>query len=228
MPNKIMIVTDSNGNPRSFPASELVELEGTYPYLVRDRFKGSTFWQLSHGNITTSQLVSQPMGYLTHWHPDIIIAQSGLTDCRPEAFSDLEKDILNKLTWKFFDRFKKYMDHPAWIRHRHVYRSSKSSFRTAIRKFQLVFSRSKIFWLEIFVDPRYEQQRPGVSRRIAEYNEIIKEVYGGDFVPVQQKIMDVDGFNSRDHEHLNVRGHQAVADILIERVELSLKAPKDR
>jgi len=189
---KIMILTDSDGCPRSFPASEAFELEETYPYLIREHFKSSTFWQLSYGDITTMKLVNQPMGYLTHWDPNIIIIQSGINDCKPEEFSDLQKDL-------------------------------KSSFRTTIKKFKLVFSKSKIFWLEICVGTRCEETCPGINRRVAEYNRIIAQVYGEDFVSVQKKMLEVDGFNAADHVHWNKRAHQAAADILIERINACIK-----
>jgi len=219
---KIMILTDSDGYPRSFPASEVFELEETYPYLIREHFKSSTFWQMSYGNITTTKLVNQPMGYLTHWKPDIIIVQAGIADCRPQAFSDFQKEIISMLTWRLFTRIKKYVNHPALIKHRQVYRVSKSSFRTTVRKFKLVFPQSKIFWLEISTGPRFEEFCPGVERRKAEFNAIIKEAYGEDFVSVQKKILEVDGFNAKDHGHMNKKGHQVLADVLIERINAFL------
>ena len=81
-----MILTDSTANPRSFPTSDVTQLEETYPYILREQFNGSTFWQLSYGNVTTEQLISQPISYLNHWEPDVIIMQSGINDCRPESF----------------------------------------------------------------------------------------------------------------------------------------------
>lgn len=221
---KFMILTDSDGNPRSFPPPEVFELEDTYPYLLRKYFKDSTFWQLSYGNPTTLELTGQPISYLTHWKPDIIIVQAGIADCRPEAFSDFQRQIISLITGRFFKWFKKYVDHPAWIKHRQLYRVSKGSFRTTIKKFKLIFSQSKIFWLEIGTGPKYEQIRPGVERRMTEYNEMIKQIYGEDFVPIRQKVLGVDGYNAIDHGHLNKRGHRVVADILLEKINSYLGA----
>ena len=50
---RVLLLTDSGANPRSFPAALAVELHQTYPYLVRARFPNATFYQLSFGNITT-------------------------------------------------------------------------------------------------------------------------------------------------------------------------------
>lgn len=215
---KFMILADSDGNPRSFPPAEVFELEETYPYLIREHFKDSVFWQLCYGNLTTMKLVSQPIGYLTHWKPDVIIVQSGIADCRPEGFTDFQKEIITRSTWKFFKWIRKYVEHPGWIKRRQIYRVSKSSFRKTLKVFKRVFPESKIFWLEIGTGPKYEQFRPGIERRLVEFNDIIKEVYGNDFVPVRERLLAVDGYNAIDQGHLNKKGHKELADILVERI----------
>lgn len=219
---KFLILADSAANPRSFPVSEITQLEETYPYLLRSEFKDATFYQLCFGNITTEQLVDQAAGYLSHWEPDIIIVQSGMADCRPEAFTEFAKAVISKLTWRFFGRIKKYVYHPALIKRRQVYRVPKRSFRKTLKKFKLIFAQSKIYWLDICAADDYESARPGVEKRMEAYNKIIKEIYGEDFVPIQKKILEVDGFNNVDNTHLNKRGHKAVADILLERINSQL------
>ena len=98
---KILILTDSAANARTFPENEKVNLEETYPYLIRNEFKDSTFYQISFGNIETEKLCSQAIAYLSHWKPDIIIVDSGLNDCRPEAFSEFQKIVILKFL-RFF------------------------------------------------------------------------------------------------------------------------------
>ena len=222
-----MILADSDGFPRSFPPSEVFELEETYPYIIREHFKDATFWQLTFGNAVTQKLVEQPLSYLTHWHPDIIIVQSGIADCRPEGFSDFQKDIIRRFTWRFFKWIRKYVEHPDWIRRRQLYRVSKSSFRRTLKKFRLSFPNARVFWLEIATAPAYDKFRPGIEQRLVEYNDIIKEVYGDGFVAVRQKLLEVDGYNHLDHGHLNKRGHRVVAEILLERIKAHLGSQKE-
>ena len=217
--SKFLIITDSNANPRSFPVADQTQLEETYPYLVRDQFKEATFWQLSYGNITTEQLCSQAISYLNQWNPDIIIIHSGICDSRPEAFSEFQKNVISKFTWILFNRIKKYVYHPSLIKRRQVYRVSKRSFRKTLRKIKLIFTQSKIYWIEICAGNGYEEIRPGVNRRMEDYNKIIEEIYGEDFVLVKEKILEVNGFNV-DNLHLNKRGHKAVADILLKEINL--------
>lgn len=87
---RVLMLTDSNGNPRGFPDSELFYPEETYAAQLREHYKDIFFWQLSIGDITTVQLINHLISYLSHWSPDIIIVQSGINDCVPEAYS-LEK-----------------------------------------------------------------------------------------------------------------------------------------
>ena len=218
---KILVLTDSGGNPRSFPLSDATQLEETYPYLLRSRFKESTFWQLSFGNVVTEQLCSQATGYLNHWEPDIIIVHSGLNDCRPEAFSEFQKSVIIKLSWRYFSRFKKYLYYPSLIKRRSVYRVSKRNFRKTLTKFKLIFSHSTIYWLEICAGLGYEEIRPGVNKRMEDYNKIIKEIYTDYFVTINHELHNVNGFND-DNLHLNKKGHRAIADLLIDKINSSI------
>lgn len=217
-----LILTESAGNPRSFPSSEVTQLEETYPYLIRAEYKESTFWQLSFGNITTEQLCAQVISYLNHWGPDVVIVHSGLNDCRPEAFTEFQKTILNKLSGRLFRHLKKFVFHPNLIRRRQVQRVSKRSFRKTLKRFQLTFSESKILWLEICAETGYEELRPGVTRRMFEYNQIIKEIYNNNFVEISERMLEIRGFNS-DKLHWNKRGHLAVAQIILDRIKLHLE-----
>lgn len=216
---KVLILTDSNGNPRSFPPLEMFPLEETYPYIIRSKFKDSDFWQLSYGNITTEELISQPTAYLTHWKPEIVIVQSGIADCRPEAFTEFQKTIIMNVTWKLFAKLKKVVYHPSLIRKRQKSRVSIRKFKKTLKKFKLNFRQSKIFWLEIVAGHEYENTRPGVFRRMEEYNGLIKEIYKEDFVPIQDKLLEINGFNATDFVHCNGRAHKHIADVLIERIQ---------
>ena len=215
--SKFLIITDSISNPRSFPASDVTQLEETYTYILREKFLGSTFWQLSYGNVATEQLCSQAISYLNHWEPDVIIVHSGLNDCRPEAFSEFQKTIINRFSGPLFRYIKKFMFNPMLIKYRQVYRISEKSFRKTLKKLKLIFPQSKIFWLEICAGSGYEENRPGVNKRMKDYNKIIEEIYRENFVPIMHKIDEINGFNA-DNLHLNKRGHRVVAEILIEKI----------
>jgi hypothetical protein len=220
---KILILTDSAANPRSFPPSMAVQLEETYPYLLRDAFDGAVFYQLSFGNVVTEDLVSQAIAYLTHWKPDFIVVQSGLADCRPEAFSEAEKALIRRLPDRLFGGIKKHLYHPAIVRRRQVHRVAPESFRKSARKLKMIFAKSRVLWLEISAGVAYEKERPGVGRRMAEYNRILRDVFGDDVVPTQELVESVNGFN-QDQTHWVGSAHRAVGQLLVERISGILSA----
>jgi len=214
--DKILILTDSTANPRSFPEFEKVNLEETYPYLIRNEYKDSIFYQLTYGNIETEKLLGQAIGYLTHWKPDYIIIQSGLNDCRPEAFTEFQKIMILKF-FKFFSLLRKNINNTKIIKKRQIYRVPKKRFKKTVKWFSNVFCDSKIIWLEIAIHEDYEKIRPGVLKRIAEYNQIIEEEFKDNFLQIKNALNEVNGFNS-DNIHFNKFGHKIVSELLLKKL----------
>mgnify|MGYP000326524186 CR=1 FL=1 len=220
---KIIFVTDSIANPRSFPIEEVVPLERTYPYLIRESYPSAICWQLSYGNLTTEELVNQVIGYLNDWAPDIIIVHSGINDCRPEAFTSLQKDIIKNLTGLLFRYIAKQMYNPRLIKWRSLYRVSKRSYKKTLTKFKNIFNTSKIVFIEINAGDGYERARPGVLKRIDDYNEIINEIYPEGMIRVKNKIDKYKGLNT-DNIHLNAEGHRVIAELLQKKLSSLLKS----
>tara|TARA_X000000950_G_C13892444_1_gene651418 strand:- start:1791 stop:2459 length:669 start_codon:yes stop_codon:yes gene_type:complete len=219
---KILILTDSIANPRPATVSDETHLEETYPFMLRKQFKDALFYQLSFGNITTEEIVNQAIGYLSHWKPDLIIVHSGINDCRPEAFTESQKDFFLRLTG-FFSRFiNKHLYNPKLIKWRQLARVSKYRFKKTLKKFKLIFNQSKILWIEITSAPEYEKSRPGVLQRTIEYNQIISEIYGDDLIKINKEILDNKGFNM-DNIHWNKKGHKVVEKILLKKIKDDFK-----
>lgn len=219
---KFLILTDSIANPRTFPVESAVNLESTYPYLIRDFYPDAIFWQLSYGNMTTQDLIDQAIGYLNDWKPDFIIIHAGIVDCRPEAFTEFQKNLINYFTGPFFKYLKKHIYNPNFINKRMICRVSKKSFRMTLKKFKLIFSESKILFIEICAGLGYESARPGVTKRIIEYNEIVKEIYVDDVVSVNKLLMERNGF-SADNLHLNKQGHHVLALALQDKINYHIE-----
>jgi len=214
---KFMILTESAGNPRSFPKADKTSLEETYPYILRKSFPNAVFWQLSYGNITSEDLINQATAYLEEWQPDIIIVHSGVNDCRPQAFTEAELAIIFKFSGPFFRFLKKHIYSPWLIKFRQKSRVKKSVFKKTLLTLQLYFPKSKIYWLELAVDHDYENIRPGVLKKINEFNKIIKSVFGDGFVKVNELIKKNRGFN-KDKLHWNNKGHKLVAEKLLQNI----------
>ena len=174
------------------------------------------FYQLTYGNIETEKLLGQAIGYLTHWKPDFIIIQSGLNDCRPEAFTEFQKNLIRKF-FRFFPILRKNINNTQIIKKRQIYRVSKKRFKKIAKWFSNVFYQSKIIWLEIAVHEGYEKIRPGVSKRIVEYNQIIEDEFKDNFLQIKNALNEVNGFNS-DNIHLNKFGHRKVSELLLKKL----------
>ena len=212
--NKILIVTDSIANPRSFPEDYAVNLEETYPYLLREYYEEAVFWQLSFGNILTSELIDQAIGYLSNWEPDYIIIHSGINDCRPESISNKEKNIIKKLSGPFFSRIQSLIYNPKLIKYRTIYRATPKEYSRALTKFKNIFSKSKFVCIEISADIDYENKRPGVIKRITEFNKIIRELFNERAVSMQEKLELNNAFNP-DCIHINKVGHKLIFDEIV-------------
>tara|TARA_B100000029_G_scaffold505638_1_gene586654 strand:+ start:3769 stop:4410 length:642 start_codon:yes stop_codon:yes gene_type:complete len=212
---KFLILTDSLGNPRPFPEESKVSVEETFPYLLRDKYKESIFWQLSYGNLTSDDLINQAAGYVSNWNPDYVIIQSGINDCRPEAFTEFQKIILNKTL--LFNSLKDRIYDPNLIRRRAIYRVSEKNFKKSALKLRNLFSSSKIFWLEVSANDNYENKRPGVKKRMRNYNKILESIFKEGFLEICNQVKDVDGFN-KDGLHLNVFGHKEIFRIITQKL----------
>jgi len=217
---KILILADSASNPRSFPDSEKTFLEETYPYILRKEFIDSTFWQLSFGNITSEELCSQAIGYLSDWDPDIIIVHSGVNDCRPEPMTKSQSTFFKFLTLGLIYRvsfLRDFIYSPYIIKKMGKSRVVDKSFKKTLKRLKLVFSDSKIYWLEIVAHKDYEEDRPGFIKKATSYNKLIKEVYLDDMVLTRQLIEGVDGFNM-DNLHWRKNAHEVVSKAIINRI----------
>ena len=131
----------------------------------------------------------------------------------------LQKAVINRFPGPL-GKMKKYLYHPSLIKRRQIYRVSEQSFRKTLKKFKIVFSKSKIFWLEICAAPSYENERPGIGRRVAEFNKIIEEVYGNSIVRLQEAVIEVGGINV-DNVHWRASGHRVAAEMLIDKINQS-------
>ena len=117
---------------------------------------------------------------------------------------------------RFFPILRKNINNTQIIKKRQIYRVSKKRFKKIAKWFSNVFYQSKIIWLEIAVHDEYEKIRPGVSKRIVEYNKIIEDEFKDNFLQIKNALNEVNGFNS-DNIHLNKFGHRKVSELLLKK-----------
>ena len=67
----------------------------------------------------------------------------------------------------------------------------------------------------------YENDRPGVGKRISDYNNLIEKNVTGDFVDIMGSLLNTEGFSS-DGIHWNKSGHKVVSEILLDKINAYL------
>ena len=212
---KIIIVTDSTGNPRFFNLNEKIELQDTFPYLLKKKFKDDIIWQLSLGNYPTDVLLNQIIAYFSEWSPDIVIVSSGVNDSRPEPLSDNNKYLLlNSFILSFF--FKRLIYSKVFIKFFAKKNKDITKFEKSIKKFINIFNSAKIYWVPIKVHSKYEKIRPGTIKNNIEFNKILKKHLKNNILRVDN-LCDDDYF-IRDGLHISKKGHQLIFEEIIKKL----------
>lgn len=210
---RIVLFTDSLALPRSEP--EVTYYEDTYPYLLKKDFE---VFQFSKGGGIMSEFVEQTF-YYNQYKPDIVIIQLGIVDCGPRAFSKLEEAIFhsNKL-FRFTRRLISKWKVSKKIRNvRKVSWTSKKDFHAGCVFFINKFSNSKVYALSIVpATDDYERQVPGITKKINEYNNILRETFQGNLIDIGS--IPMEGIMA-DHHHLTKKGHRYVYECIMRNIQ---------
>lgn len=208
---KIQIYSDSLALPREVP--QKVFYEETYPAKLSTEH---IVVQYSKGAGTIKDLFEQTY-YYKMFCPDIVIIQSGIVDCAPRPFTQFEeyffklnfftqgcKAILKRLTKSWLRDLRKV----AW--------TSPKKFKFYCNQFIELYSNIPIIAIGILPPrPEYEKSVKGISKRISQYNSILKESFGDNYIDTSE--MPDEGIMS-DHHHMTVVGHQFIYDKVVQRL----------
>lgn len=208
---KIQIFSDSLALPREVP--EKVYYEETYPAKLQQEH---IVVQFSKGAGTIDELYEQTF-YLKMFSPDVVIIQSGIVDCGPRPFTKFEEQFfkLNFFTKGIKAILKRLTK--SWLRNlRKVAWTSPKKYKFYCMRFLETYPNTPVFAIGI-LPPRkeYEKQLKGITKRIQQYNEILKEVFGNNFIDTSD--MPDAGIMS-DHHHMTIIGHQFIYDKIIQRL----------
>ena len=209
---RIVLFTDSLAMPREEP--EITYYEDTYPYLLSKDYE---VFQFSKGGGVMNEFVEQTF-YYNKYKPDIIILQLGIVDCGPRAFSKLEEAIFkSNRVFRLIRRTLSRTKISKRIRNlRRLSWTSVRDYKHGCEIFISKFSQSRVYALSI-VPPseEYEKQVPGISKKISEYNEVLKQVF-------KQNLIDLTNIPSEgimsDHHHLTKEGHKFVYDEIVKAI----------
>jgi len=209
---KILILTDSLGLPRDKP--EYCSYEETWPVLLKQYFH---VHQVSLGGGTIKQ-ISRQVEYHKLFQPHFVILQSGIVDCAPRAFTELELQIIKGL--KPLNRVLEPLIKKNAQLIRRVRKKSytgKGTFKSTAQKLISQFPGSEVFAMGILpVSDGYERQIKGITNRVKEYNRILSDVYASHFISNDDITPDA---VMSDHIHLNTKGHAFIFDKVLLHIE---------
>ena len=215
-PSRILILTDSLGLPRASGACQ-TEFPDTWPAIIEDAYHETRFARVSCGGVTLPDLLEQARFY-HGWSPDVVVVQSGIVDCAPRVLRVFEQQVAdalkggNYLLSKILSRGTK-----SFLRKvRGLAKTPPTRFRKSAQMLHDLFPESRMIWFEIVwsASEDYEKLVPGIGRRVAEYNAILGEIPGIEFLPLQDSLLAGSGICSEDHRHLNSRGHEIASGAL--------------
>lgn len=211
MSKRILILGDSLTLPRAVP--QTCKYDDTWPAMLRAGFH---VHQVSIGGATIVDLYRQ-VEYHKEYNPDIVILQAGIVDCAPRALTKFERDLVRKF-WGIRSIVKILLKkYSRWFRRwRKISYTSPTQYSRYIQLIKNNFSDKKIIALGIMpVRKQYEYLLPGITDRVAVYNQILEREFGPWYIDCglfsDQCLME-------DHIHLTPYGHEQILAKITERL----------
>ncbi|MAR64554.1 MAG: hypothetical protein CMB83_01295 [Flammeovirgaceae bacterium] len=206
---KMLIIGDSNCLPRyNTLENDIVSVEDTYVYHLQKNLENFDIQTMIVGGVTTSELLNFSIPYFLDWEPNFVIIHSGVNDTKSQFINNNKANILYRILSKFSISKKKIKENFVYNRKLINLNSTPKVpveiFIKQIKKFLYLFKKSKVLWIEIHNDERIDKERPGTSKRLNNYNFMLREVLKDNFVELKD-IKDNSNFTS-DGFHLNKKG----------------------
>jgi len=197
---RILFLTDSLSLPR-VNEEEIVLYENTYLYKLREEFKNHLIVDSAIGGATIKDLYAQVF-YYKSFKPDMVILHSGIVDCAPRAYKNVERKILRKL--KLINKVKSLT---RFLRKHRGYTLTKpNKFNYYLSLIGESFKSAPLYSLGILnASDDYEIKVPGIKENIKKYNSILEKhtKYINNTDISSDEIMG-------DFHHLNKNGHDLI------------------
>jgi len=202
---KVLLLTDSLSLPRRYENGTVL-WEDIYYNKLRKHFPDIEFILVAMGGATITQLFLS-LNYYKETKPDLIILQSGIVDCAPRALSQLEQQIVIKLRmFRLVHPFTKF-----FRKSRNLTYTKPRVFEETLLKIKNSFPDKPFVSIGILPGcEAYDKKVPGVSRKIEEYNAILRK----HATFIDNRDFPRDGIIN-DFHHLNEKGHDEIYKKLV-------------
>lgn len=202
---KVLLLTDSLSLPRRYE-NGTVSWEDIYYNKLRKHFPDVEFILVAMGGATITQLFLS-LNYYRETKPDLVILQSGIVDCAPRALSQLEQQIVIKLRmFRLVHPFTKF-----FRKSRNLTYTKPGVFEETLLKIKNSFPDKPFVSIGILPGcEAYDKKVPGVSRKIEEYNALLRK----HSTFIDNRDFPRDGIIN-DFHHLNEKGHDEIYNKLV-------------
>ena len=151
--------------------------------------------------------------------PDIVIYHLGINDCAPRLFKKNSKSILlndhfryitKDLFLRIFSRYRSVIT--KWIKKTYVTEGEyRKNFFKMISRVKMFNKNCIFFGIGIaYGNKSYLQKSPDLNNNVKQYNLILKEIFGENFIDINL-LMDEDKLHISDGIHLTREGHYELA-----------------
>lgn len=207
----VLILTDSLAFPRSEP--EIVPYEKTWVALLKRKFPEIDFVHCGRGGATIVDLYKHSAYFHGTIEPALVLVQSGVVDCAPRALTVIEQQVLKRLPLigslilKLVRKYSELLR--SW---RKMSYTPLASYEAWVDSYERLFAN--VYWIEILpASADYEAHVSGISSAINSYNKVLR----------RRNCISTADFTSEDtmsdYHHLNINGHQRLADRLADTVQ---------
>ena len=220
---KIVILGDSLGMPRP---NDHIKYEHTYPYLLKQTLRPfEVIPRHVRANDTVRQTNEQNLlDDIIFFEPKIVIIHLGIVDCAPRIFSKKLSKMLTLMPQFLSQTIIKLMSKNRYFITRYFPKTyvTQSEFKKNLKKiaYTIINCRAKPILVEITQTNEINQTRSfNFEKNIRDYNQIIKEIATSlnatiiSLNDLQDSILIEDGI------HLNKKGHQILADRLVNSIK---------
>jgi lysophospholipase L1-like esterase len=210
---RILIISSSESLSRIKP--EYCAYDDTWPALLRRHFY---VYQMSVGGNTIDILMNQLKVYHMAFEPDIIITQAGINDCVPRTLRKRELKLLTSFgigRWFLNTIIKKYSRK---IRaKRNITYTTPDNYRRHFDSIRQLFPKAHILPISILHPlPQHESIVNGLTKRVEEYNAILKALYPEGYVSIRE--IPAEGVMT-DYIHFNPLGHTFIYNRVMELIK---------
>lgn len=228
---RIVVFSDSLARPRPDIPQQSTEYTDTYGYKLIKAFPEHDVDIIYIDSLDTIDALYWNERMVAFRRPDLVFYHLGVNDCAPRIFKKNSRSILlnstfQKITLNLFMKvikgYRRYLVKTLCRNKVYVgineFKKNLVKMRSDVRKYS---DKCEFYFLSIASQPQWlDQKSPGFNLNTEEYNSVIQELYGDNFIDVNSCFTSsAEDYLINDGIHLTKHSHSILFDVLKEKVE---------